>query len=376
MFLRLAAIGLALLTVGAITIKLHHHHPMAYAADLFDQPVSASEPIRIQQAQEFDAYLKSMRAAAPDRAAVFQPDFSSTAAFEESKRDLTDALKNSIGYPPPGKCSTEPPTFTLIGEDRQAKYYRASIPVLEGLHSVGLFITPVAPSGKHPLIIAIHGAKGSPDVATFEGGANYRDLVRGAVAHGYAVWAPQHLFLAEGFAPDLRQQTDARARLVGTTVFGLEIAKLHRALDVILERPEVDANRVAVVGHSYGGLYALISAALDPRIKAVVASCFFGATEDKFDGSPASGAPDLLFMHGQTMFRAPELAALVCPRPLYVQMGRKDTIVNIDTARRLVPEAQTYFQKLGKTADFAYTETDGAHEFHGEPAWEFLRTRL
>lgn len=46
----------------------------------------------------------------------------------------------------------------------------------------------------------------------------------------------------------------------------------RRGLDLLLERPDVDGRRVAVVGHDYGGMYGLLVAALDrPRVPFVVA---------------------------------------------------------------------------------------------------------
>lgn len=51
---------------------------------------------------------------------------------------------------------------------------------------------------------------------------------------------------------------------------------ISAAIDVILDRPEVDAERFAVVGRSFGSFWALRSAGADERIKAVAvdAVCF------------------------------------------------------------------------------------------------------
>src|SRR5437762_445183 len=79
-----------------------------------------------------------------------------------------------------------------------------------------------------PLVISMHGGGGSSEVALFHGGANYHDMVRGGVKRGYVVFAPQHLFSAEGFPKDIRNRIDERLRLVGTSLTAIEIVKIAR----------------------------------------------------------------------------------------------------------------------------------------------------
>jgi dienelactone hydrolase len=50
-----------------------------------------------------------------------------------------------------------------------------------------------------------------------------------------------------------------------------EVARLRTALDLLRRRPGVDPRRVAVVGHDYGGMYAALLAARDPRVAALAA---------------------------------------------------------------------------------------------------------
>src|SRR5207249_304822 len=144
------------------------------------------------------------------------------------------------------------------------------------VHAVGLYIIPKGLTSKAPLVISMHGGGGSPEVALFHGGSNYHDMVRGGVKRGYVVWAPTHLFNAEGHPGDIRNRIDERLRLVGTSLTAVEIWKIARSLDFILKRPEVDRQRVGMVGLSYGGYYALVTPAVDTRIQASVSSCYFG----------------------------------------------------------------------------------------------------
>ncbi len=49
-----------------------------------------------------------------------------------------------------------------------------------------------------------------------------------------------------------------------------EVLKVRRAIDLLLARGDVDPGRIAVVGHDYGAMYAILLAGVDPRPVAFV----------------------------------------------------------------------------------------------------------
>ena len=49
-----------------------------------------------------------------------------------------------------------------------------------------------------------------------------------------------------------------------------QVKDLRRALDVLLAEPNIDAVRVAFVGHDFGAMYGVLAAAGDPRVRAFV----------------------------------------------------------------------------------------------------------
>src|SRR5207247_10793618 len=51
----------------------------------------------------------------------------------------------------------------------------------------------------------------------------------------------------------------------------------RRALDYLETRPEVDASRLGMIGHSLGGQETLFTAAIDTRIRADASGCGFGS---------------------------------------------------------------------------------------------------
>ncbi|MEI7459259.1 MAG: dienelactone hydrolase family protein [Pirellula sp.] len=342
----------------------------------FNQKVADSNPLRTEQARELDAYIKSMAVDTTRFADLFQPNFASSQAFEQSAMPLRKAFCESIGYPPPGQRPKESATFTQMGEDQLGIYYRAMIPVLPGVHSEGIYIVPKSLRGKAPLMISMHGGGGSPEVALFNGGANYHDMVRGAVKRGYVVYAPQHLFRAEEYPQDIRRQIDDRLRLIGTSITAVEIAKITYAIDELANRQELDSSRIGMVGLSYGGYYAQVTPAIDTRIKVSVSSCYFGVQEGRYEQDELSVPSDFRFMNRMTLFNDADLVALICPRAHQIQAGTKDNASHREKGTSLAPRAAAYFEKLHLSDRFQHVVFEGGHEFNDEAAWAFVEKHL
>jgi len=167
---------------------------------------------------------------------------------------------------------------------------------------------------------------------------------------------------------NVREELDAGLLRHGLRLMGVEVAKITRALDVLLERPEIDRNRVAMIGLSYGGFYTLYAAALDGRITAAVASCSFC---DRGPADPAAHEQ----LHETRILRGHELVRLISPRALQVQNGRTDSIFPIDDVRRAVALSRGHYA-AALAERFDVKEFDGPHEFRGELAWPFLRKFL
>lgn len=59
-----------------------------------------------------------------------------------------------------------------------------------------------------------------------------------------------------------------------------QVIAFRRAMDLLLRQPNVDAGRVAYVGHDYSGMYGTLAAGLDQKAKAYV---FIAVTPSFFD---------------------------------------------------------------------------------------------
>ncbi len=116
---------------------------------------------------------------------------------------------------------------------------------------------PRAASGRVPAVIALHGAGGS-----LSGMEPYASLL---ASHGFAVYL-LHYFDRTGIA-SADKPTILRS-------FPLWMKTLWDATSFVASQPEVDAERIALLGFSLGAYLSLANSAIDHRVKAVVE--FFG----------------------------------------------------------------------------------------------------
>jgi dienelactone hydrolase len=374
-----ALAALALLSVSPVPVAAAATTPTADApqpSPYFEQPVADSHPLRIAQAAELEAYIKTTQQDEAALRSLLRPDYSSPAAFAASVAAYRRAFSASIGYPPLGSIPVEAARFDKMGEDSIGTYYRVTIAILPGVHAQGIYIVPQGLTSPAPLVVAIHGGAGSPELALFNGGANYHDMVRGGVKRGYVVFAPQLLFSSPGLPKDLRKTIDERMRLIGTSLTAVESAKIIRSLDLLLQRPEIDPARVGLVGLSYGGYYTLVTAALDLRIKVAVSSCYYGVQEGRYAHDELSVPGDFRFTGRFNLFRDPDLIALICPRALLIQAGDRDTISPPEPGLTLAPVSAGYYDRLGLGERFQHHVFSGKHEFHDASAWAFVARHL
>ncbi len=114
---------------------------------------------------------------------------------------------------------------------------------------LGQLYMPAGP-GPFPAVVMLAGS----------GGGLLRRVPKVIAAHGYAVLSLAYF--------DYTSPVDGSSLPSDTHELPLEY--FSRAIDWLVSRPGVDSKRVGVIGYSLGGQVALLTAAYDPRVKAVI----------------------------------------------------------------------------------------------------------
>ncbi len=108
----------------------------------------------------------------------------------------------------------------------------------------------------------------------------------------------------------------------GWTGLGKLVYDTRRAIDLLLEQPGVDPQRVLAIGHSLGGKMAFYTGTFDPRVTAVIGSDFgLSWASTNWDAPWYLGARRPSEESGMAHH---ELLALLAPRPFFLIAGETD----------------------------------------------------
>ncbi len=244
-----------------------------------------------------------------------------------------------------------------ITEDEEYEVFRMKFEILPELHMTGLFFRSKG-EGKRPLVIAQHGADGSPEFAAgFYGDtSNYNSMVADILKHGVHLFAPQLLLWErEWYQVEYdRKGIDAQLKRTGSTITAVEIFGITRILDYFASQPFV--SNFGMVGLSYGGFYTLCTTAVDTRIKSAVSCAFFNSRD-------AVNWSDWTWENAAKKFDDAEIACLVYPRHLSIMIGDKDALFDEKYGKRSYERLKEISKGVGE-AWFDFTVFDGYHEFY------------
>lgn len=111
--------------------------------------------------------------------------------------------------------------------------------------------------------------------------------------------------------------------VTGDTLMRKVIEDAMAAVSVLVERPDVDTNAVAAVGHSYGGNTTLFLTALDERVRFACASGVLASYRRKIaDGTGIELAE--VIPGFSSRFDLEHVLAAIAPRRLLVVSGTED----------------------------------------------------
>ncbi len=165
------------------------------------------------------------------------------------------------------------------------------------------------------------------------------------------------------------------ATMLGMTSLSINLAHGRAATDFAATLPEVDAQRLGVMGLSGGGTMALWLALTDPRFRATEIICYsdlwayFGFRDLNYCGMQV--APGLF-----KLVDLPDLQGLLAPRPLLVDIAVHDTCFKIDTARACFQQLEKIYQAAGARDQLQLDLHPGEHAWGGNKSQEFFNQIL
>jgi carboxymethylenebutenolidase len=138
---------------------------------------------------------------------------------------------------------------------------------------------PETPDGPVPAVVALHGAAGG-----ISGMEQYASVL---AAQGFAVYLLRYFD---------RTGTESADKPTILRNFPLWMKTLWDAISFVETQPQVDRERIALLGFSLGAYLSLANSAIDPRVKAVVE--FFGGMPKEMNLFMRRLCP-VLILHGE-----------------------------------------------------------------------------
>jgi dienelactone hydrolase len=190
--------------------------------------------------------------------------------------------------------------------------------------------------GKFPAVLALHPTNpyGKTSIATAEGMKN-RTYAYELVSRGYVVLAPDDLTSGERIYPNHRDfdASPFYEKYPQWSTAGKNTVDHLQAMDLLSKLECVDAERIGVIGHSFGAYNAYFLSAVDDRVKAVVSSC--GLNPFTGNGEPSHwGVRPFPYTHlpkitpdlakDRVPFEFNEIIALTVPRPIFIYAAQRD----------------------------------------------------
>jgi hypothetical protein len=308
----------------------------------------------------FLALLVSVTAFAKPRSFPINGTAAEFAKWQESERPFVDeALFN-------GPAPQAVPLNVKWGEKQdRSNYYIQAFEFNDrpGHVTHGWLARPKQPAAaKLPAILALHGHNGTAyKLFNSTGYYIYGDLF---AKRGYIVIAIDiHHRAIDHTLPFLDRGPLIHFKKI--TPMGQRVWMARRAVDLLQTLPDVDPERIGVVGLSNGGVTTEFAAATDTRLKVAVASGTLIMYDRWWAGDLTPCRCEYIpKLEGQMDYY--DIFSLIAPRALLIQNGEKDNNFLIDSAR----EAFTYVKKayaIDGAPDKVYHDVfDGPHEFRIE----------
>ena len=317
-----------------------------------------------------------------------------TAAEAEAwQHELRAKLIELVGGAPQETCDLQP---EVLESHEFPTYFRETVQFKSRPHMTifGYLLSPkhLNSSAPNPAILCLAGhGRGVDDIVGIEEDGTMRaeyggyqnDFALQCVAHGYSVLAIEQFGFGHRRDPVARQRgggnsscqpSAGAALLLGHTMVGWRVYDAIRAFDYLATRPEIDINRLGVMGISGGGTTTFFTAAIDTRVKAAVVSGYFNTFRDSI--LSLSHCVDNYIPNVLQYAEMYDIAGLIAPRALFIESGTEDTIFPIDATRFAFNEAKTIFSCFDADDKLGFEAFEAGHSFHGVGAFEFLKRVL
>jgi hypothetical protein len=275
------------------------------------------------------------------------------------------------------------PKSRQIYDTPKWKGYEVTLDLYPDVFAEGILLLPkdMKPGEKRPVVVCQHGLEGKPvDVCNPEKLTQYYNSFGAQLANrGYIVFAPQNPYIGK----DLFRVLQRKANPLKLSLFSFIVRQHECILEWLETQPNVDKDRMAFYGLSYGGKTAMRVPAILKKYCLSICSGDFNEWIGKnvsvtFPGSYMWTMEYEMYEFdlGHT-FNYAEMAYLIAPRPFMVERGHDDGVGTDEmVAYEFAKVRYMYENRLKLPANSELEFFVGGHVIHGKGTFAFLDKHL
>jgi hypothetical protein len=251
-----------------------------------------------------------------------------------------------------------------------------------GVFAYGILCVPkdIQPGEKRPVVVCQHGLEGRPQDVIGEQRQQVYEAFAGKLAErGFITFAPQNIYIGK----DSFRTLQRKANPLGKTLFSIMVPQHQQICNWLKSLPQVDGDRIAFYGLSYGGKSAM---RIPPLVKDYCLSICSADFNDWVDKCASTRAPYSYVWTGEyeifefdlgSTFNYAEMAALIAPRPFMVERGHFDGVGVDERVAAEYAKVQRIYNVQLKMPDRCQIEYFvGPHKINGVGTFEFLHKHL
>ncbi len=278
-----------------------------------------------------------------------------------SQEERRDAFRAMLGFPlaPSPEKNEIHVKKKVVMEDERFTAYSMQLEIMEDVWLYGVLLEPAVKHEKNAFVVFQHGGLGIPEmISGLVPPTNYHDLAQNVLSDGVYVFCPQlfHWSVENWGTPYNGAHIDGAFRMLGGSKTAFGVYGIERVIDYFSALAEIDTERIGMAGLSYGGMYTLVTAALDTRIRFALSSCFINERE-RYPWS------DWCYFGQADKFLDAEIMTLISPRPFMGEVATRDNLFDPDGFRSVEKDYRFYCDKLSMPDTAVLHVFDGTHEF-------------
>lgn len=338
-----------------------------------------------RQVHELDRHNQQLLAASQYvRKAKFwdKLNFDSLEAYAESIEPFRQQFANEVigrfdRQPLPPNARTR-----CVEETEHWTRYEVVLDVFPDVIAYGLLTLPkgIRAGERRPVVVCQHGLEGRPqDTIGPQAHDYYKAFNTELAERGFITFSPQNLYIFE----DRFRTLQRKANPLKKTLFSLIVPQHQQIVDWLQTLPQVDPQRVAFYGLSYGGKTAMRVPPLVADYCLSICSADFNEWVDKnaSTSNPHSyaqfGEYEIFEFDLGSTFNYAEMAALIAPRPFMVERGHFDGVAADETVAWEYAKVRFLYAARLKIPERTEIEWFvGPHSIHGVGTYAFLARHL